>query len=68
MLAEVADLVRAWESGYWRPDYDEASNAYGGCQFRRVCLSEPAREAVWLAQDFERRQWDPITRTETSLA
>lgn len=67
MCSEVRDLVRAWETGQWLPDYDEACNAYGGCQFRRVCLSEPEKEVVWLNQDFERRRWDPVTRTETVL-
>lgn len=68
ILAEVADLQRCWEDREWHPAFDDACNAYGGCPFRRVCLSEPATATVWLRRDFERRQWDPITRTETLLA
>ena len=55
------------EEGYWAPNLDESCNAYGGCPFRRVCLSEPARQESWLLQDFTKRKWDPITRTETEL-
>ena len=67
LLQEVAEMKLAWERGYWAPNYDDSCNDYGGCSFRRVCLSEPSREVVWLAQDFEKRRWDPITRTETML-
>ena len=68
LLQEVAEMKTAWERGYWAPNYDDSCNDYGGCSFRRVCLSEPSREVVWLAQDFEKRRWDPILRTETMLA
>lgn len=64
---EVREMIQAWESGLWAPNYDEACNAYGGCPFRRVCLAEPARMDSWLLQDFTKRRWDPITRTETEL-
>jgi len=68
LLEEIGEMKHAWETAVWSPDYDEACNAYGGCPFRRVCLSEPARERTWLLQDFTKRRWDPITRTETELA
>jgi len=67
LLQEVAEMVQVWDSGYWAPNYDESCNAYGGCPFRRVCLSEPARQETWLMQDFTKRKWDPIMRTETEL-
>lgn len=67
LLQEVEEMKAAWESGLWAPNYDEACNAYGGCPFRRVCLAEPARMDSWLLQDFTKRRWDPITRTETEL-
>jgi hypothetical protein len=67
MLRDVARMIQCWESGYWDYNLDESCNSYGGCQFRKICLSEPARAANWLATDFERRKWDPVTRTETLL-
>lgn len=67
MLRDVARMIEMWESGYWDFNLDESCNSYGGCQFRKVCMSEPARQDGWLKQDFERRRWDPVTREETLL-
>ena len=67
VLQEIGEMQQAWETGVWAPNYDEGCNAYGGCPFRRVCLAEPARMDAWLVQDFTKRKWDPITRTETEL-
>ncbi len=67
LLADLADMREAWQSRRFRPNLDEACNAYGGCMFRKVCLSEPARQGSWLAMDFVRRHWNPVTRVETLL-
>lgn len=67
LLQEVEEMKQAWERGYWAPNYDDSCNDYGGCSFRRVCLSEPARQDSWLRQDFTKRRWDPVTREETVL-
>lgn len=62
------DLARAkvlWMSGVWDYNLDQACTEYGGCQFTSVCKSpEPER---WLPMYFQRRKWDPLTRTETLL-
>jgi hypothetical protein len=68
-LAQVQrDLTRmqeCWEAGYWDFNLDHACTEYGGCAFRRVCRSpEPD---TWLPMDFERKIWDPVTRTETPV-
>lgn len=67
VLQEIGEMQQAWETGVWAPNYDEGCNAYGGCPFRRVCLAEPSRMDAWLMQDFTKRKWDPIMRTETEL-
>lgn len=64
---DIERMKLAWEEGVWDYNLDESCNAYGGCQFRKVCLAEPSRQDGWLAVDFERRSWDPVTRTETLL-
>ncbi len=61
-VRDVADMIRCWEAGYWDYNLDNACNEYGGCIFRKICLS--ADPTPWLAVDFERRVWDPVTRTE----
>lgn len=67
MLRDVARMIECWRAGYWDWNLDDGCNAYGGCQFRKICLSQPEHEHVWLERDFERRHWDPVTRTETVL-
>jgi hypothetical protein len=65
MLRDVRDMKQCWESGYWDYNLDHACTEYGGCIFRKVCLSQ--NPEPWLATDFERRRWDPVTRTETKV-
>lgn len=67
LIRDVRRMIECWESGYWDYNLDESCNSYGGCSFRRVCLAPEDRSHIWLAQDFERRAWDPVTRTETVL-
>ena len=67
LLRDLTRMVQMWESGVWDLNLDDSCNAYGGCKFRKVCLSEPHRQVNWLVQDFQRRRWDPVTRIETVL-
>ena len=64
-VRDLQRLQQCWESGWFDYNLDEACNSYGGCAFRRVCLS-PEPQA-WLESDFERRVWDPLARTETKI-
>jgi len=62
LLRDVKRMISCWEEGYWDYNLDEACNAYGGCQFRRICLSQEPK--AWLQSEFEQRRWNPITRQE----
>lgn len=65
----VRDLERMkvmWLNGYFDYNLDEECNSYGGCLFRRVCMSQDPQP--WLEQYYEQRVWDPLTHTETRLA
>jgi hypothetical protein len=64
---DIPSMIGMWESGKWGMDLDHACNEYGGCPFRQICLSQPSDRLAWLESGFERRQWDPVTRTETRL-
>lgn len=64
---DLPSMVRMWESGKWGAALDHACNEYGGCGFKQVCLAEPSNRINWLETSFERRRWDPVTRTETPL-
>ena len=65
LLRDVAAMKGCWESGIWDYDLDHACTEYGGCIFRKVCMSQDP--TPWLVQDFERRRWDPVTREEAPL-
>lgn len=62
---DIRRMKASWEEGYFDYNLDHACNEYGGCQFKQVCLTrEPGSVLEAL---FERRKWDPVTRTETRL-
>ncbi len=65
MLNWVAALVQCYKTGVWQHNFDHACGEYGGCQFREACSSQD--ETPWLETYFERRKWNPVTRTETKL-
>lgn len=62
VLRDITRMIWMWEQGVWDYNLSEACNEYGGCMFRRVCLSE--NPAPWLESDFDRRHWDPVSRQE----
>lgn len=62
---DLLRMISVWASGLWDYNLDHACAEYGGCPFRSVCLLRDPSEL--LAQQFERRRWDPVTRTETVL-
>lgn len=65
MTATVRDMLRDWESKYWRKVLDHACTDFGGCGFRQVCLSQEPQN--WLDTYFVRRAWNPLTREEITL-
>lgn len=58
-------MIEAWRTDDYAFNLDEACASYGGCSFRTVCKS-PEPE-TWLPMYFERKIWDPLTRTETKI-
>ena len=65
LLLDGARMIEAWKSGYYDFNLDHACAEYGGCPFKSVCqMREPQ---ALLEQQFQRRKWDPVARTETLL-
>jgi len=62
LYRDIARMQRMWEEGHWDYNLDHACAEYGGCQFRQVCLMRDP--TALLEQQFERKVWDPINRTE----
>jgi hypothetical protein len=65
VLRDTKRMSAAWNEGYFDLNLDHACAEYGGCPFRSVCQMRDPQ--ALLLQQFERRQWDPVTRTETPL-
>jgi hypothetical protein len=65
VVRDIERMIQCWKEGYWDYNLDDACSAFGGCMFRKVCMSEDAQP--WLEIDFEKRKWDPLTRKETLL-
>lgn len=65
MIRNVRRIIDQWSRGFYDLDLNEACNAYGGCPFRQVCMSQDP--SPWLNTYFERRVWDPVHRTETRI-
>ena len=62
---DVRRMIACWDEGYFDYNLDHACVEYGGCVFSQACqMREPLQ---LLEQRFERRKWDPVTRTETRL-
>lgn len=65
VLRDIERMKTMWASGLFDYNLDHACAEYGGCGFRKVCMSQ--EPGPWLKQDFEQRRWDPVTREETLL-
>lgn len=65
LYRDIQRMISCWQDGWFDYNLDHACAEYGGCQYRQVCLAKQP-EAI-LEQFFERRRWDPVTRTETKL-
>ena len=65
LIAILGRMKVAWQTDRWPLNLDNACNEYGGCSFKKACLSQDP--SPWLAIDFQRRKWDPVTREEIVL-
>jgi hypothetical protein len=62
---DLRRMIQMWEEGYWDYNLDHACAEYGGCPFRAACQQRDPSN--YLDVHFQRRKWDPVTRTETPL-
>jgi len=65
LIRDIRRMISCWEEGYFDFNLDHACTEYGGCMFQRVCLSRDPEQI--LNGLYERRKWNPVTRTETLL-
>lgn len=65
LVIQLERMKQMWAAGAFDYNLDEECNAYGGCLFRRVCMSQDPQP--WLEGYYEQRVWDPLTHTENRL-
>lgn len=57
---DINNMIRCWKSGRWSQNFDQACNAYGGCQIKMLC--ESANPEPWIKQFFIRNTWNPLQK------
>ncbi len=65
LLSWIEDLIQKWKHKRYRHNLDHTCQEYGGCQFKRICVTSTPE--AWMDTYFERRVWNPLLRTETLL-
>lgn len=65
LLRDVNRMITCWTVDTYDFNLDHACTEYGGCPFKSVCQMQ--RPEILLKQQFERRKWDPVQRTETII-
>jgi hypothetical protein len=61
---DIRRAIQCWKDGYWDKNLAETCSHYGGCMFKQPCgASDPA---PWLKSNFIIREWNPVTREETT--
>ena len=58
---EVEDLVQNHRNANYRYNFSDACTAYGGCDFRQLCL---ARYPQQVYSAYIKRRWNPLSQTE----
>lgn len=65
-IRDLERMVKMWQDNWYDYALDHACAEYGGCSMLQVCKS--AGPDSWLPMYFEQRVWDPLARTEMTLA
>lgn len=65
IIRDIRRAIVCWEEGYWDVNLSDACTSYGGCMFQQPCMSN--NPEPWLAGQFQKRRFDPITREETII-
>lgn len=64
-LRDIERMKASWLSGQFDYNLSDSCEAYGGCTFKRICMSnEPAS---WLENYYTRRKRDSLTLEETDV-
>jgi hypothetical protein len=62
---DIKRLIEMWKLGAYDYNLDASCEAYGGCVFKRVCMSQDP--APWLEGYFTRRRRDSLDLSETII-
>lgn len=60
LVFDLNTLIEHWRNDFFPKNYDDACNAYGGCQYLNLCEMPDNQAPFFLANDFEDRFWSPV--------
>lgn len=60
LLADVGNMVRAWEINWYDQDFGDTCAYYSGCPFLTLCTS-PTPE-TWISGRYAERKWNPLDK------
>lgn len=63
---DIARLVECWRTGVYDYNLADSCESYGGCAYKRACMSEDPQP--WLEGYFTRRRRDSLELTETPVS
>jgi len=61
---DIKRAIACYTEGYWDKDLAESCSGYGGCIFKQPCGAKDPEP--WLTSNFQIREWNPVTREETT--
>lgn len=60
LIRDVKRMIDCWQEAYYDFAIGSACNAYGGCEFTRLCTS--ASPEAWLKSDYKNKHWNPLAK------
>jgi len=65
LLRDVTGMIQNWREGYWDYALNDACEAYGGCPFKKLCLT-PNPES-WIEGSYSTRIWNPLEKNPLAI-
>jgi len=59
-------MILCWQEGFYDQNFSDSCDAFAGCQFARLCLTQEPEE--WIAGHYATRIWDPLAKDPTGVA
>lgn len=62
LVRDVQRMIRSWEEGHFDLALGDACNAYSGCAYKTLCLSQ--QPEAWIKTNYRHNPWNPLKTQE----